>query len=199
MVGLSDVYVCPRDGIAHEICVDEFPMKPFSNITQSTLEWKDVVIYMLIGPNSKLDAFHWWLQFVKTPMTFVIVADSCPNANATCADSATALQTNLLTSRPLVKTEIVRVNPWDNGYKVLSCKLRTGLKRIYERYPDRKYYFKVDTDSLLLPHRFFSFLNTLHAISLEHVPYYFGTVTESGMGLILCGNHPDWANKGPCI
>ena len=56
---------------------------------------------------------------------------------------------------------LLRVNKCDVGYDVLSCKLRTGQRLAYQRFPNKMYYFKFDTDTLIFPSRLQHFLQTL--------------------------------------
>jgi hypothetical protein len=152
---------------------------------------------VLVGPTSRIDAFLWWLQFVDQPIDLVIVSDACNSDTVTnCTDFTESIKERITNEHNSINVQIVRALSSDSGYKILSCKVRTGMKKIYELYPDRKYYLKVDTDTILFPRRLFSFLNTLHSIAAdpEKQPLYFGAVVESGMGLLLCGR--DWANIG---
>jgi hypothetical protein len=61
-------------------------------------------------------------------------------------------------------------------------------------FPHKKIYFKLDTDTIIFPKRLMTFFHTLNAVVDDTKPVYFGTVVESGMGMLLCGR--DWANKG---
>lgn len=196
LAGLYNVYVCPQDGISRVVCNETFPLKNVSSIVQTSVSWDDVLLYVLIGPGSRTDAFFWWIQFVLgDSMDLVIVADACPGNQTTCKDNVNDLQGKLNITHKLLRTHIVRANPSDKGYKILSCKLRTGMKKIYDQFPNRKYYFKIDTDTILFPRRFFSFLNTLEAVTeSSKIPLYFGTIVESGMNLLLCGRN--WENDG---
>lgn len=159
------------------------------------------MIYLLIGPNSPLDVLQWWLPFVahdspESHMDFVIVGDACAGGAETCDDRAVQFQKELVEKGIKgIDAHIVRCDETDNGYNLLSCKLRTGLKRIYELFPNKKYYFKVDTDTILLPRRFHNFLSTMEAtMETEALPLYFGTVVESGMDMLLCGRQ--WETEG---
>jgi hypothetical protein len=200
-VGLYNVYVCPKDGIANVACQESFPLKPVKEISQEQATSADYLLYMLIGPNSNMDSFNWWLQFVTHEhqdhyVELVFVGDSCPDDVKHCEDRTWEIQKQYKESYPTqLRTSIVRCHSSDNGYTILSCKLRTGMKRIYEEYPDKKFYFKIDTDSLFFPRRFLSFMSTMMATTdYENIPLYFGAVVESGMDLLLCGRQ--WETEG---
>lgn len=189
LAGLQDIYTCPADGISRLMCFEEFPLRSVGEITSSSVGWEHVVFYLLVGPNSKTDAFYWWLPFVKVPFDIVIVGDSCSNNQETCDDHPSRIRAEAANKFPLIRFHIVRVNPPDNEYKYLSCKLRTGARKIYELFPDKKYYFKIDTDTIVFPKRFHNFIRTLDSVvsSNSSHPIYFGAIVESGMNLMLCG------------
>lgn len=200
--GLEYVFVCPADGIANVLCTESFPIKNSTAILQSLFTWDDIVIYMLAGPRSKFDAFMWWLPLMTDPFDLVIVADACPNDAKNCTDVVQQVADDTKRKHPNVRLSVVRAHGSDSGYNILSCKLRTGAKQVYAMHPQKKIYFKIDTDTILLPRRFLSFLYTLDSIvenpladnSSTGTPFYFGTVEESGMHLLLCGR--DWSHLG---
>lgn len=204
--GLEYVYVCPADGIANVVCTETFPVKNVTSVVQSSLSWSDVVVYMLAGPNSKFDAFLFWLPLMTEPLDLVIVADACPNEAANCTDSTFHMSQEAMRVNPHVRVQVARAHASDAGYNILSCKLRTGAKQVYDWFPAKKIYFKIDTDTVLIPRRFLSFLYTLDAVaatplaanssssSVSAAPLYFGTVEESGMHLLLCGRA--WSHWG---
>lgn len=194
---LNRPFVCPHDGIAGTYCSDTFSTRKFHDIKQSNLLWSDVVFYVLIGPKSNVDALLWWLQLVKEPIDMVFVADACQQGSGTvegqCTDAASAIVARIAKDHPVVKTHLVRSLPADSGYSILSCKLRTGQKLIYNLFPERKYYFKFDTDTILFPRRLMNFLNTIDALAefAHNSPLYFGTMVESGIPQLLCKHHSD--------
>lgn len=197
LAGLRTTYICPKDGIARDKCKEIYPTRNISEIVQSNIQWGDIMMYVLVGPGRNVDAFLWWLQFLPTEGTvdMVFVADACPNNSPNCSDAPEDLKSRATSAHSNLVIHIMRVNPQDNGYKVLSCKLRTGMKKTYEMFPNKKYYLKIDTDTLIFPKRLFSFLNTLHSVTYsERDPIYFGAVVESGMNLLLCGR--EWTQEG---
>lgn len=192
---LKHAFTCPDDGIAGKYCKDEFPMNNARDIYQSDLKWNEIVFYILIGPKSNVDALMWWLQLVKEPIDIVFVADACQEqstaVSGTCTDGASAIVDKIAKEYSLVHTHLVRALPSDSGYSILSCKLRTGQKIIYNKFPDRKYFFKIDTDTILFPRRLMAFLNTINSVALggHKSPLYFGTMVESGIPQLLCKHH----------
>lgn len=189
---LPHAYACPAtDGIAGTYCKDPFPTKNERDILPSSVTWKDLVFYILIGPRSNVDPLRWWLQFIREQTDIVFVADACPDAATTCTDSAQAIIDGIMRDFPLVHVHLVRALPTDSGYNILSCKLRTGQKLIYSQFPDRKYYIKFDTDTILFPRRLMSFVRTIDAVAERghESPLYFGTMVESGIPQLLCKHH----------
>lgn len=119
----------------------------FSSATFSTLPNDDQ------GPGSAADAFKWWLKLIKEPTDIVIVADPCGGQEDQCDDHPSRLNSELQKAFPLVSFHLFRVHPTDVGYKILSCKLRTGAAGVLKLFPEKKYYFKIDTDTLVFPRR----------------------------------------------
>jgi hypothetical protein len=204
LAGLENVFVCPADGISGLICADSFPLKNISTVfplkntsvtAQSHLIWNDTLIFLLMGPKSKTEAFLWWLPLMTEPLDIVIVADACPPLEPNCTDAVTTNVEMFHKKFPILNFHLIRSYEHDTGYKILSCKLRTGAAIIYKQFPKKKIYFKIDTDTIIFPKRLLSFFHTLDAVSEPSAPLYFGTVVESGMGLILCGR--EWTHLGP--
>ena len=210
--GLYDPFICPSDGIAGVSCKQPFGMRNVTDINQSQLHWSDILFYILIGPQNKVDAFLWWLQFINEPVDIVFVADSCQQNDAVisaqssesqqkhydhehhsdvsaCSDAASDLKAQVISINPRVHVHISRVRAVDAGYAILSCKLRTGIRAIYDQFGgSKKYFFKIDTDTIVFPRRLMRFINTLDSVALdkEQRALYFGTVVESGGNQLLC-------------
>lgn len=146
----------------------------------------------------------WWLPLIKSQTDIAVVADPCPNTEGgnfygvanmeDCDDAAARVVKHLQSNFPLITAHIVRVKKTDVGYNILSCKMRTGAMYVYKHFPQKKYYFKIDTDTIVFPRRFLQFLRTLSSVTEPTSPVYFGTVVESGMGLLLCGR--EWTHEG---
>ena len=191
--GLENVYVCPADGIARAICQESMALKNVSSVVQSTLKWDDVVIYMLMGPGkarlgTEVEAFLWWMPLMLEPIDIVVVGDACPPSDPiNCTDKVATHVKNFKEKFGQHRYHIVRAYSTDAGYKILSCKLRTGAQLIYSLFPTKTVYFKIDLDSIIFPKRLMSFIQTLDAVSPAGTPWYFGTIVESGMSLLLCG------------
>lgn len=189
---LKHPFICPAlDGIAGTYCKDPFPTRKSQDVIESNLKWSDIVFYVLIGPHSVVDALKWWLQFVKEPIDMVFVGDACLGDDTNCQDPAYNIVESIIKEFPLVNSRLVRALPTDSGYNILSCKLRTGQKLIYSIFPERKYYFKFDTDTIIFPRRLMHFFNTMESIAAQgsNTPLYFGTMVESGIPQLLCKHH----------
>src|SRR5207244_3686576 len=64
----------------------------------------------------------------------------------------------------------------------------TGIKGILKLFPNKKYYFKMDDDTVLFPKRLLQFYRTLDKITNSSInPIYFGTVSHLHKGIPLCG------------
>ena len=216
MAGLENAFICPFDGLSQVVCREKYPLKSSKDIKPEHVSLVDVLFYILVGPKSKTDAFKWWLPLLKEPVDILLIADACPDGKEECDDGVSELLRDLRTATVSEKLDtgsgsgsihppkfhITRVNPWDRGYDVLSCKTRTGQRHGLELFPDKKYYFKFDTDTLIFPGRLQHFLSTLHAVHIgssnayKDIPIYFGAVQESGGSLLLCGNLPLTEHSG---
>ena len=119
LAGLYNVYVCPKDGVSREICNETFSLKDVSSISQSHISWRDIVLYMLVGPNSLSDAFFWWLKFVIADVIdVVIVGDACPGNQSVCNDKAHDVMLRLNQSHKLIHSHMIRSYPSDNGIDI---------------------------------------------------------------------------------
>lgn len=182
----------------NKICGETYPVKPMDSIVQSNLGFHEVIFYLSIGPNSKVDAFLWWLPLLneyKEGSIVVIIADACLNNSDACDDGPSRLLKNLIELKyDYITFKLYRVESAQKGYQLLTCKLRAGGVKIYKEYPTAKYYFKIDTDTIIFPKRFIRMFRTIDAVIADKEPLYVGTVVESGMNLLLCGR--EWITKG---
>jgi hypothetical protein len=192
---LKHAYICPSDGIAGTYCADKFPTKDSATIVPSSLAWSNVVFYVLIGPSGKFEPLLWWLKLVVEPIDLVFVGDACKGGDPNdCTDAASDIFYRVKSDFPfMIRPRLVRSLPTDSGYSILSCKLRTGQKLVYEMFPKKSYYFKFDTDTIIFPRRLMSFMQTIDAVALHGAqsPLYFGTMVESGIPQLLCKHHTD--------
>jgi hypothetical protein len=78
----------------------------------------------------------------------------------------------------------------DAGYFRLACKVLTGIHKIFDIFPTKKYYFKIDDDTVLFPGRLLRMINTLDsAAGSETTPLLFGTVLNDHKAFMLCEQH----------
>jgi hypothetical protein len=198
LAGIENVFSCPKDDIVNKICGETYPVKSIDNIETSTLGFNEIVFYLSIGPNSKVDAFLWWLPLLneyKEGSIVVIIADACLDNSDTCDDGPARLLKNLMEIKyDYITFKLYRVENSQKGYQLLTCKLRAGGVKIYNEFPLAKYYFKIDTDTIIFPKRFIRMFRTIDAVMADKEPLYVGTVVESGMNLLLCGR--EWIEKG---
>lgn len=187
---LPNAYTCPDHyGLSRTACTNSYPFKEVSEIQQSNVTWNEIMIYMIVGSHSiKSHILYWWLQFLPTlapdeKIQFVLISDACPNeGDILCNDAATDLMNQMKISKfnTSIEMHVVRGQPiFDAGYQRLACKLVTGASQIYKLFPNHKYYFKIDDDTILFPGRLMPFIRTLDAITPnDSVPLYFGTVSH---------------------
>lgn len=239
-------FICPRDdGVAGVVCSETYPRRQGAD-NRAQFGLGEVLIYVLLGPKSKVDAFTWWLPLINEVTDIVLVMDACEEKSVKRKDSYLTLlhdsrvYNDMLKSsngskvmessttaasqrecdafprsmvealpskvRRKVSFHIVHVQPEDETYSKLSCKVSTAMKEIYSGFPNKRYYLKIDTDTIVFPGRLMDFLTTLESThpggaptgqpTLSNHPIYFGTVIESGGNLLLCGNHKKWLFYG---
>ena len=194
-------YKCPHDGIADVTCKGDFPMRSADTIRRrpvSDVSIQDILFYMSYSAKSKgarsggLALLDWWMAYFGRPqanVTFVIVADSCPDSDSdSCDDTAQHFLDALSVNHTYLDLSIVRaLRSGDNGYSRLACKMVTGMIKIYRQYPDKIFYFKLDDDSVIFPHRLLRFIRTLDTAVPRTYPIYFGTVLNDHKPYNLCG------------
>lgn len=233
-----EYFRCPEDGVADVACQEPYPAKSRLDASLSAhVRLNETLIYVLLGPQSKTDAFRWWLPLITERMDIVLVLDACEEYGVKLPNSTTTLVhkdplgdgeklgtllpcdgfvLNMIDALPekvkqRVNFYIVRVRPEDETYQKLSCKVSTAMKEIYKTFPEKRYYLKIDTDTIVFPGRLLHFLSSLESVHQGGVPdnvtpsesthpIYYGTVVESGMDLLLCGDHRGshkaWARYG---
>jgi hypothetical protein len=233
--GIDNFFVCPSDGVAGVACQESYLAKPqgASSRVPANVQLNETVIYVLLGPKSKVDAFRWWLPLITQPVDIVLVMDACVENGVKRGNSSLELihkhgltQGNGLSTflecdnfvhklieelpkkvKKVVNFYAAHVHPEDETYQKLSCKVGTAMKEIYRAFPEKRYYLKIDTDTIIFPGRLLHFLSSLESVHAGGVPdgtsptqsshpIYFGTVVESGMNLLLCANHREWKHYG---
>ena len=76
---------------------------------------------------------------------------------------------------PNVLIKIFRVYP-DGGLTYMSriCKTNIGISKVYEEFPSKRYYLKMDLDTFLFSKRFLNFIKTVESVTDPSTPLYFG-------------------------
>ena len=94
---------------------------------------------------------------------------------------------------PNIHIKIFRVYP-EGGLTYTSriCKTNIGISKVYEEFPSKRYYFKMDLDTLLFSKRFLNFINTVESVTNPSTPLFIGQATEHMFG----GNNLVYANGG---
>lgn len=198
---MSMYYMCPDyDGIDSNACKYAIPTRT-TYIPKVTIQFSDIVIVMTIGGSKRDRDFvrHWWLDLIpkNVSLNIVLIADSCDRTNDwlnnTCptTDPANIFRNDLYEKH--IENDhnitIIRVQGIsDVGYFRLACKVLTGFQIIYELYPTKKYYFKIDDDAIVFPKRLLNFLNTLHTVAEPEKPLYFGNIMNDHKHFLLCND-----------
>ncbi len=185
--------LCPDDGISNSnVCTDPIKTRAPADISYSVVPWKDIVIYILV--QSKVvqthSLLHWLQSFPEgEALTLAFVADHC--AEEPCNDHVSALAAQVETAhknRLKLTVRVVRaLKDIDYGPARVACKALTGVRRLYEAFSDKKYFFKMNEDTVLFPQRLQQFLSTLHSVARADTdPLYFGSILHLFRGHTLC-------------
>ena len=212
LAGLDNLFVCPNDGISTSICSNLLTgTRNASIIRGALLKWSDIIVYLNVN-NGKVrdEVLYYWLGMLtiksgEGSLELFLIADACEvpivstesllnstdNSNQTdanCNDLAENITQTINSKYSNVVAHIVRGRiQIDSGYGRLPCKQLYGMNQIYNQFPNKKYYFKIDDDTIIFPSRLLKFLNTLEAVmNSEKEPLYFGTVLNNHRYRILC-------------
>lgn len=187
-------FSCENTGVGLTSCTEPYPLVHFKE-PPAAVTWNDIVLYMIVSSKTiRRTVIDWWLQFVSKEtlgndhLTLILIADACDAGNS-CQDAATALQSEISSVNKLIDIYVVRgLLHIDTGYQRLACKLMTGIKEIFRLFPTKKYYFKMDDDTVLFPKRLLHFISALdRSTNSTGTPLYFGTVSHLSKSIPLCG------------
>lgn len=188
LAGLDNIFVCPNDGISRVFCSDEIKTKNINAIRSSSLKWSEILIFMNVANDKfRLDILIFWLDLLPNTDPdnkldlFLISDDNSTEQHNRYVPIINSKYSNIMVHMINGRVDI------DSGYHRLPCKQIYGMNQIYNKFPKKKYYFKVDDDTILFPSRLLKFLNTLDSvINSEVEPIYFGTVLNNHKFRILC-------------
>lgn len=193
--GLTNVYSCPNDNIA-ERCNADHPLKQIWEISESDLRFNDIVIYLAFSPKSvhREILIEWWLQFFSPAkederLDIVLIGDACDGGDHDCTDFVTDFAKRLSSKHQHVQAHVVRGLEHDKGYGRLACKVVTGMIKVLDLFPSKRYYIKIDDDTVLIPRHLLNFLKTLDASTPQSEPLYFGSLLSDHGNHILCDGH----------
>lgn len=121
-----------------------------------------------------LDLFHQHVpaNATKAPFTInyvLIVEEDAPPLSA-------IIEEFFLNYLSFLNVTTVRVPTAPNSeYKRLVCKMTAGMRKIYELFPDKRFYMKIDDDTVIFPHRLLKLLRTTYLIyRVEEEPIFIG-------------------------
>ncbi len=203
---ILNYYQCPDyDDIDSTAC--RYPMKTknyndINNNIMNNITYSDIVFVMLIGGSRGRDrelVRHYWMDMIpkNIQLDIVLIADSCIRKddylNHTCPDDDPAnLFKNDLHAKHVDNNHTISIirtqGISDYGYMRLACKTLTGYQILHSMYPHKKYYLKVDDDTILFPKRLLHFLTTLHTITVPDTLLYFGNMMNDHKLFLLCND-----------
>ena len=183
-----------------------YPFKSKEAIQLSTLTWSNITIIAIAYDTNDFRFLKLSLHQIPTQfqgvLDIVLVSDTCfPSKRLNETEPATSLDNRFHSEfdedplcrdhvheqvvhiskiRNNIRIKIVRVNPCgDLTFYTRNCKTVIGMSKVYEMYPEKRYYFKVDLDSIIYLRRFINFINTVDSVTDPTVPLYIGQATES--------------------
>ena len=146
------------------------------HIFEKSVTWDNVVFYMNFNKHRfRQDVQHYWLDifldYISTPfiINYILIAED----DAPPFEEILKYFTNYTS---FLNVSVVRVPTTPNSeYKRLVCKMTAGMKRVYELFPDKKFYVKIDDDTVLYPIRLMKLLRTTNLFyRVDDVPIYIG-------------------------
>mmetsp|Transcript_33603 Transcript_33603/g.46001 ORF Transcript_33603/g.46001 Transcript_33603/m.46001 type:complete len:1161 (+) Transcript_33603:1-3483(+) len=211
----DDVYICPLvQKVVKGTCQERLRLDPPPKDPPAySMKSEDVLVYIAVGRKhlkSEVPAIFWWLSLLdkenpsrRVTSEIVLIADSCKEDTTSgadysqlysgnCTDNATLLQQSLIATFTTVRFYLTRIHAIHRTN--LALKFVYGAKSVYNSFPSKKYYFKVDDDTVVFPSRLASFLHTLEVGTagggMGNTPLYFGTIHDRLPYTI------DWAQGG---
>ena len=193
----KDLFVCPTDGISGVKCSGKLPTK--ANVTDvitpsRPMTWKDVAVYLMEGKDFKgrEKVLDWWivlfaLDFPDQRLDLIMIGPSCGTA-VTCSDGASYVANHINeTYKNNIAIHFMRGRPPEDGRSRLACKALYSMILMYEQFPEKQYFLKIDDDTVWFPNRFLRFIQTMDRIHEANLPMYFGSVLNGHKPVELCG------------
>jgi hypothetical protein len=184
-------YSCPKDGVR---CTKPFHRSSLIGTSSSSewknfVSWNDMLIMIIYSTAKRNDVIYWWLnRFYPLPrnhLSLVIFANSC-HGNNPCVDAADKLKESLESRYSFIQATVVRGLQHDTGYLRLACKMLTCMLKTYNLFPNKKYYFKIDDDTVIVPHRLLQLVNSAHSAISPQFPLYIGSILNDHRRFLLC-------------
>lgn len=125
----------------------------------------------------------------------VLIGNSCDSA--VCNDDGFQLFQRLSSTFPFLNIHFLRATKPNDGKNRLAFKAVFAMMKVYDLFPNKKYFFKIDDDTLVIPNRFFQYLSLLHTNSNDNNPLYFGTILNDHRPYPLCDGLLNPNGDGP--
>ncbi len=191
--GMEGAFQCPDDGISNsDYCTGKIHVRNTNdNIDRYLIDWNDIVIIFLVQSRQvQMHSLIWWIKRFPAHKTLnlVIIADYCPHP---CVDHVASFGDHLMASfnhTIKLNLQVVRgLQDIDHGVFRVACKTLTGFRKAYNLFPTKKYFFKINEDTVIFPDRFLNFVSSLNAATnAESEPLYFGSILHMNRGVPLC-------------
>lgn len=185
----------------------EYPLKPIESIQLSSLTWSDITIFAIAYDTPDFRflklSLHQIPNHFQGVLDVALISDTChpeKRLNETtlptnsqdyifhgdfdedpfCRDHAHELVVHFTKIKTNVRIKVVRVNPCGElTANTRNCKTVVGMSKVFETFPSKRYYFKIDLDTIIYLRRFINFINTIDSVTDPTTPLYIGQATES--------------------
>lgn len=148
----------------------------------ASVTWDKIVLYLPIAKDLfRMNVQYYWLDILVDVAHSMDISSKPFIINyILIAEDDSPMTLELL--KPyfhkydkFLNMSMVRVPHHTAGYDNLLCKMTAGMKLIYDMFPDKLFYIKIDDDTAIFPHRLLKMLRTMHLFyKIEDQPIYLG-------------------------
>lgn len=182
----------------------QYPFKSKDNIEIANLTWSNVTLFIIAYDTQELKFLKYSLHQIFTNkqsevIEIALVSDTCfiekrlndsssfhspihsqIDEDPYCRDHVHLFVLAFRHIVPNIRFRIFRVHPVGGAasFHSRNCKTVIGMSKVYEYFPFKRYYFKLDLDTLLFSRRFLNFINTVESVTVPSIPLYFGSAFE---------------------
>lgn len=162
--------------------IENITMHHHQHHFHNSVTWDDVVFYLPVAKNMfRMNIQYYWLDIFLGYIPDNVATSPFIINYILITEEDSRMTLELL--KPYFKKyesflnmSMVRVpRRVHDDYNQLVCKMTAGMKLIYQLFPYKMYYIKIDDDTLLFPNRLLKLLRTTNFFyRINEVPIYLG-------------------------